>query len=385
MKERLLDFLVCPIDKTKLQLIIWEEKENNLTDADLSKIKRFNDNIEIYRREIITGALLNTRRKIYYPIINGIPRMLTYKSGIFNNFIKKYKTKIQNELSDFAPPNFQIPEGEKSVIKSFSNEWLNYEWNEETYWKVNSEKIYKSMRYMLDLDRKPIKDKLVLEVGIGIGGIGNYFSSKEGCELFGIDLSYAVDSAFSNFNLNPCFHIIQASAFALPFKSEVFDYVYSQGVLHHSSDPKKCFDNVATSVKKDGYFYVWLYSTMSEKRDLLRRIIMTMEEVLRPLIWPLPNFIQNIILIPIALLYLLHQNIIKSKNSNLSKYSWREAIHAARDRFTPRYAFRYSEKEIIHWYKNASFCEIQGCKKTNNPDYLIEDFYLATAIIGKKA
>jgi hypothetical protein len=69
----------------------------------------------------------------------------------------------------------------------------------------------------------------------------------------------------------------------------------------------------------------------------------------------------------------------------LVKYSWREAFHAARDQFTPRYAFRFSDDEIIKWFEEAKFVNIQPCSKSSHPDFLIEDFYLATAVIGKKA
>lgn len=380
-----MDFLVCPIDKTKLDIVIWEEENNLLSEIDKERIRNLKSNELLYNKEIISGVLLNHRSKIYYPIINGIPRMLTYNSGIFDDFTDTFKERIKNELKGYNPPSLIPPVGEESVIRSFSREWLNYDYNQQKYWKVDSENIFKSMRYMLDIDNKPIKNKTVLEVGIGIGGIANYFSNVENCELTGIDLSYAVDAAYKNFKHNLFFHIVQASAFSLPFREYSFDYVYSQGVLHHSSDPKKCFFEVSKTVKKDGHFYVWLYSTISEKRNLLRRIFMTIENIFRPVIWPLPRFIQDIVLLPIAALYILHQNILKSNSKYLVKYSWREAFHAARDRFTPRYAFRFSEDEIIKWYEEAKFINIKPCNKSSHPEFLIEDFYLATVVIGQKA
>lgn len=291
---------------------------------------------------------------------------------------------IKRDLKNYTTPDLKIPQGENSVIKSFSTEWLNYDWDPGKYWKISSDLMFRSMKYMLDIENKDIKDKNVLEVGIGIGGIANYFAEQEECELVGIDLGYAVDAAYKTFHNNIFLHIIQASAFRLPFQDQVFDYVYSQGVLHHSSDPNKCFKNVSKTVKTNGFFYVWLYNNTLEYRNFTRSMIMIMEKILRPVIWPLPQQIQNILLIPIAFLYILHQNTLSSNDKKLVKYTWREAIHAARDRFTPRYAYRYSENEINDWFNKAGYKNILPISKRTIPEYLDPNFFLATAIIGQK-
>ena len=385
MKLRLMDFLVCPISKSSLELLIWDEKQNVLNQQLINKINEMGLDRISFETEIINGVLLNTKEKIYYPIYNGVPRMLTYQCGVFVDFYKKFQAKIENELSEYSLPSIQPPVGEESVIKSFSKEWLEYNWDPDKYWKIDSEHMYQSMRFMLDLENISVKQKQVLEVGIGIGGIANSISSKENCELIGIDLSYAVDAAYQNFQNNLFFHIVQASAFRLPFNENTFDYVYSQGVLHHSSDPKQCFFNVGKLTKKSGYFYVWLYNDSSENRNILRRSIMILEKSMRPVIWPLPEFLQNIFLAPLALLYIFHQNIIETrKDKKIVKYAFREALHAARDRFTPRYAFRYSEEEVAKWYNSAGFNNLKILSKKPTKGYFIEELKRATAIIGQK-
>ncbi|HPN38553.1 MAG TPA: methyltransferase domain-containing protein [Melioribacteraceae bacterium] len=386
MKRRVLDIIRCPIYSGKLDLLVFESKKIELSSEYIKRIEDIGLNKNEFDEEILAGALINKEKMIYYPIINGVPRMLTYNCGIFNQFTAKYKKQIAEKLSNYSLPNNTPPVGEETVIRSFSNEWVNYDWNEETYWKTDSKLMYKSFRIMLDLDNKPVLNKTVLEVGIGIGGIANYMAEQEGCELFGIDLGYAVDAAYKNFNNNPFFHIIQASAFNMPFENSSFDYIYSQGVLHHSSDPKICFNNVAKLCKTNGFFYVWLYSTVSENRNLFRKFLMLAEKTFRPLVWRLPSFLQSIILFPVAILYIIHQNFLQNpKDNRLIKYTYREALHAARDRFTPRYAFRYSEEEIVNWYKEAGFINLLPSSKRKYPDFLIPDFYIATVVIGQKS
>jgi len=385
MRLRLLNFLVCPISKSNLDLISWEESQNVLNQTSLNKVNELGLDRKSFETEVINGVLLNKKEKIYYPIYNGVPRMLTYQCGVFSNFYKNFQSKIEMELSDYSLPTLTSPVGEKSVIRSFSTEWLEYDWNPEKYWKIGSDHMYRSMRFMLDLENIPLKNKQVLEVGIGIGGIANSISSNDGCELVGLDLSYAVDAAYKNFRKNLFFHIVQASAFRLPFREDTFDYVYSQGVLHHSSNPRECFINVSKLPKKKGYLYVWLYSDISEKRSFIRRSIMMLEKTLRPIIWPLPKFIQEILLAPLALLYIFHQNYLETrKDKEVIKYSFREALHAARDRFTPRYAFRYSEAEVTKWFNYENYNNLVCPSRKPTEDYFIKELSRATAIIGQK-
>ena len=42
-----------------------------------------------------------------------------------------------------------------------------------------------------------------------------------------------------------------------------FDYVYSWGVIHHSQNPKKIFQNIFNKLHKDGKFFFMVYNKMS--------------------------------------------------------------------------------------------------------------------------
>ena len=48
----------------------------------------------------------------------------------------------------------------------------------------------------------------------------------------------------------------------------VFDFVYSQGVIHHLSDPLTGMKNLNRYLKKDHYAFVWLYAILG-RRELL--------------------------------------------------------------------------------------------------------------------
>ena len=52
MKLRLLDFLVCPISKSTLELLSWEEKQNDLNLPSLNKINEMGLDRKSFETEI---------------------------------------------------------------------------------------------------------------------------------------------------------------------------------------------------------------------------------------------------------------------------------------------------------------------------------------------
>ena len=173
MKQRALDFLVCPIDKTQLELREWETLPITLSREEMCRVERLGLAPTLFNKEIVSGVLVNRARKIFYPIHNGIPRLLTFPTGVVSDFTKQNFNRISRELTGFTTPHETAMPGEETVLRTFSSEWLNYDWNEQSYWNLTAEGIYNCMEFLLDLVHRPVKDKLVLEIGIGIGGIAD--------------------------------------------------------------------------------------------------------------------------------------------------------------------------------------------------------------------
>jgi SAM-dependent methyltransferase/uncharacterized protein YbaR (Trm112 family) len=386
MKPRLSDLILCPLDRSPLELREWVATPAMLTSAETARIRRLGLDIDKFSREIETGVLVNSKRKVFYPIYHGVPRMLTFPTDATRRFVKEHNDRLKEELYGFTLPDARAMPGEETVLRTFSTEWVNFSWNGDSYWGMTPEVLYDNMRFLLNLDENPVTDRLVLEIGIGIGGIADYMASKEGCELVGLDLSYAVDAAYGVFGKkNPFLHIIQASAFALPFPEKRFDFVYSQGVLHHTHDTRSAFERVSHMPRLGGRLYIWVYSHASEERTPIRRALMIMENVVRPLVWRIPETLQTLALLPIAPLYLLHQNLwVTRHHKDFTKYSWSAAIHAARDRFTPRFAHRHSEAEVCSWFKQAGYSNLQCTSQRAHPERIQEALVGATSVDGTR-
>lgn len=388
MRRRLLRWLVCPSCQGDLNLLISESKRLSLDAAARAVLEaspvsvESADEIEV---DVEKGALACDECGVYYPIYNGVPRMLTYPTKVAEVFANENRKWIEENLNGHRLPAQTPPQGEADVLRNFSTEWQEYEWTGDSYWNTTPENMLRIKRYELGLARHTLRHKLVLEVGIGIGGTGDLLTRHEDCELVGLDLGYAVDQARRYFGENPLFHIVQASVFAPPFKSQTFDVVYSHGVLHHTYSTREAFNRIAPLTKPNGMLYVWLYSHEQEKATPLRRALMGVEHVARPVISRLPSALQTGLLLPTLPLYMLRQNVYeryKYGKKTAARYGWNEALHAARDRLTPPFAYRHSYEEVADWFRAAEYDDLEMLRDEKPPETVPESYRVNVGIRG---
>lgn len=361
MKARLAQLLVDPLDHAPLELVAWDQRDG----------------------EITTGVLVSRAARRLYPIHAGVPRMLVFETGVSRAFADAHAARLEREWRGYTLPSSPSAPGEADVLRSFSAEWTNYGWDEKSYWNLDPDTWFRCMRHVLDLEARPIRGKLALEVGIGIGGVADFNARVEGAEVVGVDLGYATDAAYAQFGPNPNLHIVQASVFALPFRDATFDFVYSFGVIHHTYDTKVAFDGLTRLPKPDGRLYVWVYSPEDESRNLTRRLLMKVEQVLRPLTWRLPDRVQTAAILPLVPLYMGYQGLRAwREGKGQVRYGFREALHAARDRFTPRYIHRHSDDEVMGWFRAAGYDELGCNSRRPRPDWVPVAFTACTGVDG---
>lgn len=105
------------------------------------------------------------------------------------------------------------------------------------------------------LDYPGCKGKRVLDIGCGMGREA-YKISQFAEEVYALDLSFnsikISKRRFDFFKDNGNFCLLQANAETLPFKNEVFDRVYANGVIHHAPDTQKTANEIYRVLKSGG-------------------------------------------------------------------------------------------------------------------------------------
>lgn len=132
---------------------------------------------------------------------------------------------------------------------------------------IDLEQLFKYRKHLavVEMPLKEIRNKRILEVGSGSGGHSALFK-KYGADVTAVDITKErVLSTAKKLSLIKEGEglVLQADAENLPFADECFDFVYSNGVLHHSENTEVCVKEVFRVLKPDGKAVIMLYSRHS--------------------------------------------------------------------------------------------------------------------------
>ena len=105
----------------------------------------------------------------------------------------------------------------------------------------------------------------VLEIGVGFGSDHSQIALNQPKSLTGIDLTErAINNTKIRFELLDLqSNLLVDNAENLSFESESFDALYSYGVLHHSPNTKKCFEEVYRVLRPGGFAKIMIYHKYS--------------------------------------------------------------------------------------------------------------------------
>ena len=122
-------------------------------------------------------------------------------------------------------------------------------------------------RFQPGLPPESFAGQVVLDVGCGEGR-HSFLVSEHARVLVGLDLSLGVELSRRRDPRSTSFYV-QGDLRRPPFRPEVFDALYSNGVLHHTPVPAESFASVARLVKRGGRVSFWVYG-LDDMRWLYR-------------------------------------------------------------------------------------------------------------------
>jgi SAM-dependent methyltransferase len=66
---------------------------------------------------------------------------------------------------------------------------------------------------------------------------------------------------------------VQSDLMSSVFKPESFDLIYSGGVLHHTPNTRRAFDEVVNALRPGGRIFVWLYWKVPGRATAVRSAV----------------------------------------------------------------------------------------------------------------
>ena len=192
----------------------------------------------------------------------------------------KNKPEFKGTLSspEKLPANSEDATTWQQANKSFwENNSMRYDWSEAIPYQEFTDGFYKEIDkrffgaiWMVApwkeapfeqwLDFKTLKNKDVLEIGVGNGSHAQLIASRAK-SYTGIDLTdYAVRSTTGRINLYgiPA-RILQMDAEKLQFPDASFDFVWSWGVIHHSANTDNILNEIARVLRPGGKSVIMVY------------------------------------------------------------------------------------------------------------------------------
>lgn len=210
MHRKFLPYLCCPETQKPLLLEVIEETSSGF----------------------IKAGILSTEDGLHqYSIREGIPR-----------FVKgeEYADSFGREWEMFPQVQFQHQNSDKAM-------------------RDHTEKMFYGIT---EWDKNELKNHAVVEFGSGAGRFIDIVHSAQGDEglVIGLELSGAADVARKNFGENCNVLIVQGDALQPPFFTDILDFVYSIGVLHHTPLPAKGLKEMMRVAKVGGKVSVCVYN-----------------------------------------------------------------------------------------------------------------------------
>lgn len=301
MKLQLLDYLRCPMSGDTLTLEV---------------VTREGD-------EILEGTLVSPSGH-RYPITRGVPRFVA---------------------SELYATNF------------------GFQWNRHSRIYLDGKDRFRvrstesQLAHKLALSAEKAAGARVLDVGCGTGANAVAMAQWGAREVFCVDLSSAVDAAFTNTREFPNVHVIQADLFHLPFRRESFDVIYSIGVLMATPDTRKAFLSVVPFLREEGSIAIWVYDDFRGISrwwsDLLRRATPDMNgRVLYALCW---------LAVPAYYVYripILGKLIFHFLPPVSTEPYWEDRVLDTFDWYSPRYQWKHTYPEVYGWFQEARLTDM---------------------------
>lgn len=357
MRRNFAEILACPACGGALRLEVYDEPAE------------------------IESGLLTCACGAWFPVLNGIPRMLLGElRGDYTDFVKRWQPQVAGKAVD-------APAGDKkSTQDSFSAKWVTLAPG-FGFDRPGIREFYDLwFRQKLDiLDPEQFRAFFrgrtwLIDAGCGAGGkVETMARMNPDAEVVGLDLSGAVEPARKNLAPFPRTHFVQADLTRPPFRRNTFDFMVSDGVLHHTPNTRTAFEALLPALRSGGTILIHTYRVLNPIREFTDDHIRATTTKMTPeQCWeaskaftelgralhrcnltvdvPVDLPILGIEKGPVPLQRLFYNRLFQCfwnedftfDENNLVNFDW----------FHPPYAYRHTREEVRGWFEAAGLLQI---------------------------
>ena len=334
MQETTLSLLRCPVSKSILQLQVISKK-----------IKKFDDS----SIEIIYEGILFAEQDWFYPIINGIPRLIVEAFIDYDFFFKENlpdyeqrKNLLEKKYSDLIN---NVVKKNKKTKESFALEWSIYNYDADKTWNADATLMLDRFLKETSETVESLKTKTVFDVGCGNGYLSQLIA-KHSTFVIAMDFSKSIERAYEK-NSQKNILFIQADVQFPPIAKSYFDIVQCSGVLIHTQSPEFSFRCIAPFAKIGGKLSVWLYHP---RKNLIHNFFNWLRKYTSKLPLRFQYYFLMSTIFPVSY-------VVKKLKGN--KQNKREMIIEILDWFTPEFRHEQTHEEVINWFLQMNYVDVK--------------------------
>jgi SAM-dependent methyltransferase len=236
------------------------------------------------------------------------------------------------------------------AAKSFGFQWrarANEVFERGTLYGMSPEEEHRHFFDALGIQPEDLTGRTVLDAGCGDGFLLSVLADYP-VRVIGIDLNASPAISYPRRGERARVAVLQADMFASPFATRTFDYVWCEGVLSHTENPRLGFQTLSGLVKPGGRLYVWVYC--SERLSIYQRI----RDVVRVghrIPWSLLVLLCYTLAIPLA--------FAKRLRRRGRAESLRPVAFALFDNLSPPIQSRHTVAEVRSWFEENGFADLK--------------------------
>ncbi len=177
-----------------------------------------------------------------------------FVDGIYKfNILNKSTDLVRNFYTKKPFPNYSSADDKYSILQKGNNNYLTKKFKEEVGYNKN-----------------------ILEVGSGTCQLSNYLAIGTNNNIFALDGtldSLLLGSKFSFKNNISNIVFVNSDLFDDILPDNFFDFIWCNGVLHHTDNPSEGFKNLVKKLRINGIILLGLYNKFGRIRTIIRKYI----------------------------------------------------------------------------------------------------------------